>query len=137
MKIQILILMVLVVLVGCKTKPPAESELITVDQYTFNRQAYEDLTNYLNTNMYWLRNGGITYKDCDVRVDTNWVISLAERTGTNFIGVYMDMAAVRHPTNGVSMFSTCQGYQGEYMKDITYEDFESIFVNKTRPEYLK
>jgi hypothetical protein len=84
----------------------------------------------------------IIYKDCDNRVDTNWVSALARRSGTNFLGVYLDMAAVWHPEDklrnaGVAMISTCSGYQGEYLKDISSKDFEDIFVNKTKPEYSK
>lgn len=82
------------------------------------------------------------YHDCDGRVDTNWVSELAKCSGTNFIGVYRDMAAVWHPEDaaryaGVAMFSTCPGYQGEYLKDISSKDFEAIFINKTKPEYSK
>ena len=82
------------------------------------------------------------YHDCDGRVDTNWVNELAKCSGTNFLGVYMDMAAVWHPDDktryaGVAMFSTCIGYQGEYLKDISSADFEEIFVNKTKQEYSK
>ena len=82
------------------------------------------------------------YHDCDGRVNTKWVNELAKCSGTNFIGVYQDMAAVWHPEDkmryaGVAMFSTCPGYEGEYLKDISSKDFEAIFVNKTKPEYSK
>jgi hypothetical protein len=80
------------------------------------------------------------YNDCDNRVDTNYVYKLAWTSGTNFIGVYEDMAAVYHGEDdlrygGVAMYSTCFGYQGEYLKDISDKDFRAIFVDKTKPEY--
>ena len=101
-------------------------------------EASESLTNHLNEVAYV--EPAIIYKDCDDRVNTNFVNAVAHNNGINFIGVFMDMVAVRHAENGmmyagVSMLSACNGYEGECLKDISYEDFEAIFVNKTKAEY--
>lgn len=82
----------------------------------------------------------VIYRDCDERVNTNYVYDTAWSEGTNVLGVYQDMVAVYHKEDafryaGVAMYSACVGYEGEYLKDIPVNDFVDIFINKTRPEY--
>jgi hypothetical protein len=54
--------------------------------------------------------------------------------GTNYIGVYLGMIAEHDGHDGVEMFSASSG---ELLKRISFQDFQAIFVDKTKPEYPK
>ena len=80
--------------------------------------------------------------------ETPLALKVKARDGTNYLGVYMGMIAewdgqTKHYDaqnnrmygdfpQGVMMFSATSG---ELLKWIPYEDFKSIFVDRSKPEY--
>lgn len=68
-------------------------------------------------------------------------VKLAKSHGTNFLGEYLGMVAIRsktviwpskEPTDGVTMFSSSTG---EMLRWMSYSNFVEVYVMKTRKEY--
>src|SRR5438132_256235 len=59
---------------------------------------------------------------------------IAQRDGTNYIGVYLGMIAEHDGRGGVMMYSATSG---EWLRWISLAEFRDVYVLKTKPEYRR
>jgi hypothetical protein len=67
-------------------------------------------------------------------IDTNLVNKVYQAHGTNVLGIYLGMMALRGTgkDDSVQMFSATSGGM---LRWISYEEFQAVYVLKTKPEY--